>query len=54
LSGKQYSNEISFITWNIELSIGGAFPVGSGLRYKEIIVTPFENCSARQISALRH
>jgi hypothetical protein len=46
LSGRQYNSETSFITWKIELSIGGAFPVGSGLRYNEMMVIPFENCSA--------
>lgn len=33
------------MTWKIECSIGGAFEFGSGLRYSEMIVIPFENCS---------
>ena len=35
------------MTWKIECSIGGAFAPGSGLRYNEMMVMPFENCSAR-------
>ena len=33
------------MTWKIECSIAGAFAPGSGLRYNEIMVMPFENCS---------
>ena len=32
--------------WWIEFSIGGAsFTLGNGLRYREMIVIPLENCS---------
>jgi hypothetical protein len=32
--------------WWIEFSIGGAsFTLGNGLRYREMIVMPLENCS---------
>ena len=33
------------MTWKMECSIGGACELGSGLRYREIIVMPLENCS---------
>lgn len=33
------------MTWKMELSIGAAVESGKGLRYKDIIVTPLENCS---------
>jgi len=45
LSGRQKSSEASFITWKIECSMGGALVAGSGHRYMEMIVMPFENCS---------
>lgn len=33
--------------WCIEFSIGGAsVTLGNGLRYREMIVIPFENCSS--------
>ena len=32
--------------WWIEFSIGGtSFTLGNGLRYREMIVMPLENCS---------
>jgi hypothetical protein len=46
LSGRQKSNEASFSTWKIELSMGGALLLGRGFRYMQMMVIPFENCSA--------
>jgi hypothetical protein len=45
LWGKQYSSEVSLMTWWIECSMGGARELGTGLRYIEMMVIPFENCS---------
>ena len=37
--------------WWIEFSIGGAsFTVGNGLRYREMIVIPLENCSGGRVN----
>lgn len=33
------------MTWWIECSMGGARELGTGLRYIEMMVIPFENCS---------
>jgi hypothetical protein len=32
LSGRQYKREASFITWKMELSIGGATEPGNGFK----------------------
>lgn len=40
------------MTWKIEFSIGGALVLGIGLRYREIMVIPLENCS-NKIESLR-
>ena len=47
MSGRQKSKEASFITWKIEFSIGGATELGRGLRYREMMVIPLENCSRK-------
>ena len=51
LFGRQKRREASFITWTIECSIGGAFVllVSGGVRYSEMMVIPFENCSVYRI-----
>jgi hypothetical protein len=45
LWGRQYNSEVSLMTWWIECSMGGARELGTGLRYIEMMVIPFENCS---------
>lgn len=47
MSGRQKSKEASFITWKIELSIGGATELGRGFRYRDMMVIPLENCSRK-------
>ena len=41
------------MTWKIECSMGGALVLGRGLKYREIMVIPLENCSRGQNELLR-